>query len=193
MSYKSFAYFLAASTIFHAMVFSSSYAPFFHKNNRTPDVILFSYIAAPKVPDVQKPAPLKEASFTRKKIVQPRAVFQDKAPVVRTAAQLLADPKRGGVFIGYFSKIKENIHEVVRRKKSSSDSYSGQAAVNFVLRSSGEIEGAWINEHGTDCSPEGRTFAENCVRQAGPFSAFPKELDTEKLSLSITILFDNSP
>ncbi len=184
-----------ASAAMHSLVVVSLYGPFWGKKKSMDDAVIISYVIPPKNAAPTKVLP--RTSFPhalRQKIsgmtTQPALAVKKSAPAVKESSELLADPVRGKVFLSYFSKIKGRIHETVRKNAPLANVGQGSVAVNFVLWADGSLERVSVMERGSDAAATDKDFAVKCVKEASPFSSFPKELDLAKISFSVTLLFE---
>ncbi len=109
---------------------------------------------------------------------------------VRGSAELLADPQVGRVFSNYFSRIKNKIVKTAKSGYSAGGLERGKTTLVFILRSDGSLDGVNVTDDRSDASAAAKKFAVDCVKKASPFPSFPEELKLNKISFSISVLFE---
>lgn len=119
---------------------------------------------------------------------KPSTETAPRAP--RSGAEILADPQKGKVFIGYFSDIKTKIQNTLVARFSNRYSGKGSVAVGFVLNSEGFIEKVAVLPRAAAGDPRLEDLAVQCLRQAAPFGPFPPELGSDRIAFNVTIFFD---
>ncbi|HTL69863.1 MAG TPA: hypothetical protein VL404_01085 [Candidatus Eisenbacteria bacterium] len=113
------------------------------------------------------------------------------APVVAKASDLLAEPKKARIFVGYFGGIREKINDLVRRRYSRENAGEGTVTLYFVLRSDGRLERAGVLDRQSDCPASVKEFAVKCLRDAAPFDPFPAGLEADRIAFNLTVLFQD--
>lgn len=177
----------------HAEPLNISYAPYLVEDNKP---------TAPKPETAAKPVPRKTAAvFTKPVFVQPpskpvmprysldapAAVVPRPAP--KTSAELIADPKKGKIFIGYFSLVKGKIHKTLRDRYAVSGTESGSVCLYFVLDGSGRLERASVVEKESKAGESLKVLAMRCLHESAPFAAFPRSLNAEHIAFNVTVFF----
>jgi len=192
---------LTASLLVHAAVVAVPFSAHGPKADRAEnEAVMISYVIYPKTADpvqpkpVSKPAvlaPNKGVAVTTPKVRQIQYAPPAKPkPAVRNSAELLVDPQSGKVFLGYFETIKRRINETVKKKYSRENPGQGAVSLIFVLRAAGGLENVAIIPKESNADPAVRNFAVDCIKESVPFAPFPKELELQKISFNVTILFD---
>ena len=174
---------IVASLVIHTVIAAPAYGPFFGKG-KDPGAVFISYVEPAPAP-FQKKEKIVRAHIPDK-ASRERSIFKKAA--VRESAELLTDPQMGRVFHAYFVRLKEKIHQVIRRD-SGEQPGSGSVALLFILRSDGTLDKVSVLDGGSSAGTAMRGFAVNCVKASAPFDPFPKELDPAKISFRITIRF----
>ncbi|MGH7198519.1 MAG: hypothetical protein ACREH5_07260 [Candidatus Omnitrophota bacterium] len=182
---RTFLLYCAASLAIHAVIAAPAYGPFLGKGEEA-GTVLISYVApagavSPQKRSVRAHIPGKEA----------RGGFFSKKKAVPESSELLTDPQMGKVFHGYFVRLKERIHQVIRRH---SDEHPGGGTVSlvFILRSDGALDSISVAEKESSAGSQMKAFAMDCVKASVPFDPFPKELDPQKIAFRVTIHFHES-
>ncbi len=210
-----FSLFFAASLALHA---GASVLPGVVSTSNANDVVWVSYSeAAPAERSAsfsrasRATAPKREAS---PKKVSPKAEFQKSLntlpattaqktsvamssaarsrgidpSLIRQSSSILADPRKKQVFTEYFGQIKDRIQNTVFKNYSAEATGKGNISMIFVLSSDGRLEQIMVKEGESNANFLAKEFAVNCVREAGPFGSFPKELNFQKLSFNLSLL-----
>ncbi len=161
---------------------------------------MISYVIYPKMaaPVQPKPAsksavsaPIKGIAVATPKVRQIQYARPEKPkPAVRKSAELLVDPQNGKIFLGYFEKIKQRIHETVQKKYAHENPGEGIVSLIFILRADGGLENVAIVPKESNASPVVQNFAVECIKESLPFAPFPTELGLQKISFSVAVLFD---
>ena len=180
---RSLVLFLTASLAVHALIAAPVYGPFFG-NKKDAEAVFISYV---------EPAP--EALPGKGKVIRahipkktPRQAFFPKRTAIRESAELLTDPQRGKVFHLYFVKLKERIHQGIRRRMGERAG-AGSVSLVFVLKSDGALDKISVVDKESSAGTETRAFAVDCVKTSAPFDPFPRELDPARISFRVTIRF----
>lgn len=108
----------------------------------------------------------------------------------RTGAEIMADPQKGKVFIGYFSEVKKKIQKTLVDRFSSRYSGKGSVALAFVLSSQGFVEKVSVLPKGTEGDTGLHELAVQCLNESAPFGAFPPGLGPDRIAFNVTIFFD---
>lgn len=145
---------------------------------------------------IQEPQTLPEKKIKKRALPTPaksvKSAAKAEAPLIRSSAELLADPQKGKVFSSYFSKLKEKIQQTIRKRYSRASVGEGSVSLVFVLRADGSLENILVRQGESSAAALAKAFAVECVRGSAPFKPFPKELDLLKISFSLTMSFDQS-
>lgn len=123
--------------------------------------------------------------------VQVKTPLKINSTVAPEASYFLTDPRRGKSYLGYFSRVKEKVDEVVKKKYRRRGDFDGVVALIFVLNKAGVLEEASVIEDQTRAEDVAKVFAVQCLEGASPFGPFPDELDSERISFSVTIIFND--
>lgn len=183
---------LAASLLVHA----AAVAPFSSRRSETSRVekeaVMISYVIYPKInPRPVVSTPIKEVAVSAPKVRQiqyPRPEIPK--PALRKSAELLTDPQSGEIFSGYFEEIKKKIHQTVQKKYARKNPGEGIVSLVFILRMDGSLENVVIVPRESSAIPAVQKFAVECIQESAPFGPFPKELDLQRISFNVTVLFD---
>ncbi len=109
-----------------------------------------------------------------------------------TSAELIADPVKGAVFIGYFAQVKKKIQNTVFRNAGRNLYGRGSVCLGFVLNAQGVLEQLAVLTRGTHADDSMKELAVKCVRDSAPFGSFPRDLGPRRISFNITIFFDGT-
>lgn len=187
MSLKTF---LTASLALHALGIVYFYLPRLSGEKSSSESVLISYVVpAPEsesklIPE--KILPLKKKTLPKKLKPSPKKPVE----TVSSSAELLADPQKGVIFLDYYGRIKEKIQGRVRQSYSPQTMGGGSVTLIFVLKSDGQLERVLVDSQASRASQAAIDFAGACVRSSAPFTAFPKELDSSKISFRVTVVLD---
>ena len=113
-----------------------------------------------------------------------------KASTTLTSAEVLSDPQKGKYFIDYFAFVKKKIQDTVRGNASSENYGHGTVQLLFVLNPDGSVQDVSVVEKGSDAAALVKDFAIRCVKTAGPFGIFPKEIPSQKIAFNLSLLFE---
>jgi hypothetical protein len=113
-------------------------------------------------------------------------------PKPKTGAELMADPKKSRMFVSYFGLVKDRIHEVLLEKYDHAGDSPGSVSLSFVLGSDGSLEKIFVNEKESHASAFLKTLAVECLKEAAPFTSFPKDLESRQIAFSLTVYFDET-
>ncbi len=109
-----------------------------------------------------------------------------------TSAELIADPVKGKIFVGYFGQVKKKIQSIVFQKTGRNLYGRGSVCLEFVLNAEGGLEHLAVLDKGTQSDESMKVLAAQCIRDSAPFDSFPKDLGPRRIFFNITIFFDAS-
>ncbi len=201
---------LFASLALHGAVvgYSLHVLPWTEAPRRAADPIEISYVTTKKtvpkpseiplpkkkVKGIRPPASRIEAAAMTEVNPQPAKPALSSLPAkkdaAKTSVELLADPEKGRIFSDYFSVVKEAIHAMLRKKCEGKKIGQGSVTLGFVLNSEGKLERVTVLETDAKMDPLLRNIAVECLREAAPFANFPKDLNSARVSFSLTVFFD---
>jgi outer membrane biosynthesis protein TonB len=118
---------------------------------------------------------------------------QKKAPKKdrpKTSAEMLADPQKGSIFVGYLSEVRIKIQQTLSDRYAHLYAGRGSVELVFVLQPKGAVEKVLVMPRGTAADDRLQDLAVQCLREAAPFGPFPKELGTDRIVFNITVLFE---
>ncbi len=190
----------AASLLVHAAVVAPFSAHWPKANRAENEAVMISYVIYPKTTapvqpkPVSKPAvsaPMKGIAVATPEVRQIQYARPVKPkPAVRNSEELLVDPQNGKIFLGYFEKIKRRIHETVQKKYAHENPGEGVVSLIFILRADGGLENVAIIPKESNASQVVQNFVVECIKESPPFAPFPMELGLQRISFSVTVLFD---
>ena len=190
----------AASLLVHAAVVAPFSATWPKADRAENEAVMISYVIYPKMTASVQPPPAPKSAVSaliRGTPVVPTKVRQIQyarpakpKPAVRKSEELLVDPQNGKIFLGYFEKIKRRIHETVQKKYAHENPGQGVVSLIFILRADGGLEHAAVVPRESNASPVVQNFVVECIKESTPFVPFPTELGLQKISFSVTVLFD---
>ena len=198
--------FLITSLVAHGIVGAAFFSNILEEKTAEKNVVEITYISRPagESPKALLQPALPAKKWPRNKVgpkkineiktsrsVQVAAPLNINSTVAPEASYFLTDPQRGKSYLSYFSHVKEKVSEVVKRQYRRRGSFEGVVALLFVLNKEGGLEGVSVIGDQTTAADVARVFAVQCLENAAPFGAFPKELDSQKISFSITIIFND--
>ena len=108
----------------------------------------------------------------------------------KTGAEIMADPQKGKLFVGYFSDVKKKIQKTLSDRFSQRYTGRGSVTLAFVLSSEGYLEKVSVLPKGTEGDFELHDLAVQCLRDSAPFGAFPPALGSDHIAFNVTIFFD---
>lgn len=114
----------------------------------------------------------------------------DKNKLPQTSAEILTDPVRGKIFVGYFGNVKHAIQDLLVKKYAKRAIGHGSVYLFFVLNDSGALEKISVVDKESTADEYLRELAVQCVRDAAPFGNFPQSLGTDRISFNVTIYFE---
>ena len=109
-----------------------------------------------------------------------------------TSAELIADPVKGSIFVGYFGQVKKKIQGTVFQKAGRNLYGRGSVCLGFVLDVAGKLEYVRVLPKGTDADSSMQDLAVQCIKDSAPFGSFPKDLGPRHIYFNITIFFDGT-
>lgn len=155
-----------------------------------------------QIPRVETPAPKTEPTDfqkavdekIKKQLSQLRRLempsSETRVSSSMTSAELIADPVKGSIFVGYFGQVKKKIQNTVFQKAGRGLYGHGSVCLGFVLNASGELEHVTVLPKGTDADVAMQALAVKCIKDSAPFGGFPKDLGPRRIYFNITIFFD---
>ncbi len=121
----------------------------------------------------------------------PKKIKKQSKGAVRSSGDLMLDPKKGKVFSEYFNLVREAIRRsVAEKKREGAASEGATVTVFFILQSDGSVVNAATLQSEPFDDRDARKYAVQCIREAAPFPAFPRALGIEKISFTVTVLFE---
>lgn len=136
-------------------------------------------------PATRRPEKKNEAAEPR---VEAIALTAEDFPV-KKSSELLMDPDKGALFLDYYTRIREKIHDIVERRFRARNVGGGTVELLFVLRSDGTLEHASVSDD-SEAAGTVRSFAIGCLKEAAPFGSFPRELGVSRIAFNLTVLFE---
>ncbi len=148
----------------------------------------------PRFPEKAKSSPAPEPSDFQKNLEeklkqQERALAKLNALPPKNSAEILADPKKGKIFVEYFTEVRRKIQETLSVRYAHRYSVRGGVALGFVLNSRGFLEKVAVLTKGTDGDARLQELATQCLRESAPFGAFPPELGADRIAFNVTLFF----
>ncbi len=113
-----------------------------------------------------------------------------EVPATKGSAELLSDPKKAKVFVGYFTAVKDKLDRTVRKNYADNAAGQGSVCLLFILNSDGSLDSASVVESQTQAPAGVKDFAMRCLRESAPFIGFPRSLEVGKVSFNVTVLFE---
>ena len=113
-----------------------------------------------------------------------------KAAKPKTSAEIMADPQKGKVFVGYFSDVKKKIQGTLIERYAHRYSGRGSVTLAFVLNSHGRIEKVIVASKDEQADEMLQDLAVQCLRDSAPFGDFPQDLGSQRIAFNVTIFFD---
>ncbi len=216
MPFKTTALAFIASLAAHALVVASLDPSFWENKDISDRLVDISYVRykedVPNYQQLKYPPVVRNPSKVKKPQIEAQVLEQHReisplktqplpaAPVLapislpRTGSseELVSDPHKGKVFLNYFGLIKQRVRRVVERKYPGEQMEHGDVSLMFVLKSDGTLVNVSAVEKDSSADEVMKDFAIRCVKECAPFPHFPKELDMERISFNLSILFDES-
>ena len=212
-----FAFFGASLALHTALAFSVG-TPWFDTGTKGVETIQIDYLQAenPPAPAAKKPRqisvptggpkskqPDKAVSSDFQKFIEDKMKKQQldlarlsavppKAQALRprTSAEILADPAKGKIFIGYFAEVKKKIQKTLLERYAHRYSGRGSVTLAFVLNAHGQVENVIVASKDEQADEMLQDLAVQCLRKSAPFGNFPQNLESQKITFNITIFFD---
>ena len=123
------------------------------------------------------------------------APVKETAPAVRrprSSAEVLADPQKGKIFVGYFTDVKRKIQDTFSSRFAHRYSSRGGVELGFVVNSQGFLEKIAVLPKGTNGNERLQELAIQCLRESAPFGQFPPELRSDpSITFSIVLYFED--
>ena len=120
---------------------------------------------------------------------------RETAPSVaqsRSSAEILADPKKGKIFVGYFTDVKRKIQNTFSGRFAHRYSTRGGVELGFIVNSQGFLEKVAVLPKGTEANERLQELAIQCLRESAPFGPFPPELQSDSsITFSIVLYFED--
>ncbi len=113
---------------------------------------------------------------------------KNKSP--QTSAEILTDPVKGKIFVGYFGNVKHAIQDLLVKKYAKRAIGHGSVYLFFVLNDSGALEKISVVDKESTADEYLRELAVQCLKDAAPFGNFPQSLGTDRISFNVTIYFE---
>ena len=123
---------------------------------------------------------------SREKISRPAA----KKSRTRSSAEILADPKKGKVFIPYFSEVKTKIQKTLFDRYAHNGLGKGSVTLTFILNPRGFLDKVVVASRQGNVDEKLEQVAMQCLRDAAPFDRFPPELGIQRIAFNVTIFFE---
>ena len=149
-------------------------------------------VAEPEPTDFQKSMETtlkKQQRLLAKLNAVPSAEVRPAQESPRSSAEILADPKKGKIFVGYFTEVRRKIQETLSERYAHRYSVRGGVALGFVLDTQGFIDKVVVLEKGTDGDERLQELAVQCLRESAPFGPFPSELGSDRIAFNVTLYF----
>ena len=108
----------------------------------------------------------------------------------KTGVEMLADPKKGKIYLSYFGQMKKKIQKTLLERFARRTSGKGNVTLLFVVNSEGFLEKVSISPKDAREDEMLRDMAVQCLQEAAPFGAFPPDLGSDRLAFTVTFLFD---
>mgnify|MGYP001593552442 CR=1 FL=1 len=108
----------------------------------------------------------------------------------KTSAEIMADPEKGKIFVGYFSEVKKKIQKTLLERYAHRYSGRGSVTLAFVLTAQGRVEKVIVASKDEQADEILQELAVQCLRLSAPFGKFPEGLGPQKIVFNVTIFFD---
>jgi hypothetical protein len=148
--------------------------------------------ASEETAPVPAPSDFEKNMQTRLKQQQKLLTKLSKPPASarpKSSAEILSDPKKGKIFVEYFTEVRHKIQETLSERYARRYPGHGGVALGFVLDSKGFLEKVAVLTKGTDGDARLQELAVQCLRESAPFGAFPPELGSERIAFNVTLFF----
>ena len=151
-------------------------------------------IPVPRLSEKTLSAPASEPSNFEKNLEeklkqQQHILAKLSAMPPKNSAEILADPKKGKIFVEYFTEVRRKIQETLSERYAHRYSVRGGVAIGFVLNARGFLEKVAVLTKGTDGDARLQELAVQCLRESAPFGAFPSELGSDRIAFNVTLFF----
>jgi len=113
-----------------------------------------------------------------------------KSAPPKTSAEIMADPEKGKIFVGYFSDVKKKIQQTLLDRYAHRYSGRGSVTLAFVLNARGSVEKVIVASKDARADEMLQDLAVQCLRESAPFGPFPQDLGSQKIAFNVTIFFD---
>lgn len=133
-------------------------------------------------------AKLKKQEIELARLSSERSVPKSVSP--KTSAEIMADPEKGKIFIGYFSEVKKKIQQTLLDRYARRYSGRGSVTLAFVLNARGSVEKVIVASKDAGADEMLQDLAVQCLRESAPFGPFPQTLGSQKIAFNVTIFFD---
>ena len=120
---------------------------------------------------------------------QQRTLAKLNASTPKSSAEIMADPKKGKIFVEYFTEVRRKIQETLSERYAHRYTVRGGVALGFVLNSKGFLEKVAVLTKGTDGDEHLQELAVQCLRESAPFGPFPPELGSDRIAFNVTLFF----
>jgi len=120
---------------------------------------------------------------------QQRTLAKLNASTPKSSAEMMADPKKGKIFVEYFTEVRRKIQETLSQRYAHRYTVRGGVALGFVLNSKGFLEKVAVLTKGTDGDTHLQELAVQCLRESAPFGPFPSELGSDRIAFNVTLFF----
>ena len=149
-------------------------------------------LAAPKDRPAQVKLENNKDSFVKLK-KEPKKQIPQKAAPLRQVEQIEIPPELPkedqALYVNYYQSIRGRIREFVVDNYPRFVAY-GEVCLRFVLLSNGKLKELTVVVERSSPNNLLQKIAKKSVRQASPFSAFPKGLNQAELSFNVIISFE---
>ena len=186
---------IAISTIVHSVIF----APLCKiPGQDITKPIVVDYVKI-KEPDVNIVVRKNSAAIETPKIslakkieIAPSRSAAEKAETAKKEARELAKkqaPLRNTKdYINYYQLIREKVRQTLKSRYDKRYA-EGDVTLIFILNSNGSLASVDTEQESSSRDPALKDLAMQCLGEAAPFPAFPKELSVTKMSFSLTVSF----
>lgn len=132
---------------------------------------------------------IREKDYPKEKISTTRVIAGKKEMSIIPSDQIFKASEEKSLYLDYYQSIREKIRSV------ANDNYynyskQGEVYLSFILESNGNLKNVRLFEYKSSSDHTLRTIALDSVKEASPFSAFPKGLNQKQLSFNLTISFE---
>ena len=142
-----------------------------------------------KIPPPIKNFKVKEKENPKEKVSTAKVITSRDETAIIPSYEILEASEEKSLYLDYYQSIREKIRGVANDSYHS-HSREGEIYLSFVLESNGNLKNIRLFEHKSSSDDTLRTIALNSVKEASPFSAFPKGLNQKQLSFNVIISFE---